>query len=193
MIGLVSYSAGNQRSVGNALDAIGCAWRVVDRIAALEGCSHLILPGVGHFGPLLQSLREGGWPDALARWIGDGRPFLGICLGMQALYAGSEEAPDVPGLDWLAGRAERYPASVKVPHMGWDEVTPLPGCRLIAEPQSFYFANSYACPHEGAAAICDHGVPFAAAVEQSNWAGVQFHPEKSGQAGLDLLRRFAQW
>jgi len=156
----------------------------------------LILPGVGHFGQMMRALDDLGLRDALVARINSGVPFLGICLGMQALYAGSEEAPDVAGLGILAGCITRFGAALRVPHMGWNTVETRRPSRLLpstGESACYYFANSYHAP-TGAetTGICDYGAPFAAVVERDNTFGVQFHPEKSGAAGLRLLGHFVE-
>ena len=193
MIALVDYGAGNLRSVENAFAAIGTPTARVADPRALAAAKRIVLPGVGHFGALMCALGASGLDAALRERLEAGVPFLGICLGMQALYEASDEAPGLPGLGLLPGRVERLPAGVRVPHMGWSEVRVQPGSRIFdGAPQGsrFYFAHSFYCPPEGAAATAFHGTEIGAAVEAGHLWGVQFHPEKSGPEGLRLLERF---
>ena len=193
MIALVDYGAGNLRSVENAFAAIGAGTTRAAHPGALTAATRIVLPGVGHFGALVRALSAGGLDVALRERLAAGVPFLGICLGMQALYEESEEAPGLRGLGLLPGRVARLPAGVRVPHMGWSEIRPRPGSRLcegVPAGARFYFAHSFHCPPEGAAATAFHGTEIGAAVEAGNLRGVQFHPEKSGPEGLRLLERF---
>lgn len=177
----------------NALRVIGAEFEVGAEPAALERASAILLPGVGHFAQMVRALEAVGLTEPLRRRLRAGVPYLGICLGMQALFAGSEEAPEAAGLGLLAGRVQRFPPPGRVPHMGWAAVQPLPGARL-ARPGMYYFAHSYYLPEgsEGGAALARHGLPFLAAIERGNLAGCQFHPEKSGPAGLDFLQRWVR-
>ncbi len=196
MIAIVDYGAGNLRSVQNALARIGAPACVVSDPQALMDASKLILPGVGHFGPMMRALDQLRLREALVRRVADGIPLLGICLGMQALYAGSEEAPGAAGLGLLPGVARRFGPSLRVPHMGWNSVETVGPSRLLPDAGAspyYYFANSYYAPRgPDTSGVCAYGESFAAAVERGNVCGVQFHPEKSGAAGLQLLRRFAE-
>ncbi len=199
----MDYGAGNLPSVERALARLGATCERVTSGAALGeagvagGAAAIVLPGVGHFGTLAHALDEHGLRAPLAAAIGRGVPLLGICLGMQALWAGSDEAPDERGLGLLAGRVTSLPPTVKLPHMGWNvlEAGERPGRLLAGIPAGarFYFAHSYAGPaqEEGVTvAVCDYGVRFAAAVERGNLFGVQFHPEKSGAPGAAVLANF---
>ena len=208
MIALIDYGAGNLASVRKALGALGA--RVVEpqSPAGLRGASGVIVPGVGHFGST-SSLDE-DWRRAVLDAIAGGTPLLGICLGMQWLFDGSDEAPGSPGLRVLPGRVARLPrqfpdgACVKVPHVGWNRLemppfdaaphAPSPDPRLLAgiPPGSYvYFTHAYAAPiTDDCAARTVHGQPFAAAVERGPVWGVQFHPEKSGPVGLAVLANF---
>jgi glutamine amidotransferase len=196
MIALLDYGAGNLRSVQNALDQIGASYEVVRDAAGLNRSSRIILPGVGHYGQMMRALHELDVREALRKCLVGGVPFLGICLGLQALFERSTEAPGAAGLGLFPGSVERFPAGARVPHMGWNNVTVDPSSHLFdfssTEPY-FYFAHSYFVPVcEGTTATCVYGQPFVAVFECDNIFGMQFHPEKSGPAGLALLQRFVQ-
>ena len=193
MISVLDYGAGNLRSVGNTLTALGVPFETVRDAASLARATKIILPGVGHFGQMMRALDEMGVRSTLVGRIRDGIPFLGICLGLQALLERSEEAPEVRGLGILEGEVLRFHPPLRVPHMGWNEVTTVRPARLFPNALHFYFANSYYAPVLPAtSAITDYGGPFTAAIEHGNIHAVQFHPEKSGPAGLDAMKRFAE-
>lgn len=196
MITIIDYGAGNLRSVQNTLAGLGAAFEVTRAPEGVAGASKLILPGVGHFGQMLAALDELNLRGAIVERLRAGTPFLGICLGMQALFEGSEEAPEQNGLGLFEGRVARFPAGARVPHMGWNGVVAVKPSRLLrgagARPH-LYFAHSYYCPPGPAtAATCEYTLPFAAAVERDNLFGVQFHPEKSGPLGLRILANFLE-
>ena len=195
MIALIDYGAGNLTSVRKALGAIGADVLVPSVPSDLADARGVIVPGVGHFGAT--RVLQGDWTDAILERIGEGRPLLGICLGMQWLFEGSEEAPDVPGLGLLAGRCGRLAgAGVKVPHVGWNAIDLARQGTIaagITPGTQFYFTHSFVAPVSGdTVASATHGEPFAAIVERGQVAGVQFHPEKSGDAGLTILRNFLE-
>jgi imidazole glycerol-phosphate synthase subunit HisH len=194
VIAILDYGAGNLRSVENTLGEIGCEYSIVRDAAGLQTASKIILPGVGHFGQMMRALDELGVRDTLGGCIRGGVPFLGICLGLQALFESSEEAPEAPGLGIYAGRVVRFPAGTRVPHMGWNELEPRPETKLVRDlpARAFvYFAHSYYVPeHARAAAVCTYQVRYTAALEAGNVFGVQFHPEKSGPVGLQIMRNF---
>lgn len=200
MIAIFDYGAGNLRSVANTLDAAGAAYEIVRDSAGLRRASKIVLPGVGHFGQLIRSLDELGVRETLRERLRAGTPFLGICLGLQALYEKSEEAPELAGLGLFAGEVRRFPRSLRTPQMGWNRLQPRGNPRLLAgagEEPFVYFANSYYLPAAAAgaaaAALCDYGgVEFAAAIEAENVFAVQFHPEKSGPAGQRIVRNFLE-
>ncbi len=196
MIGVFDYGAGNLRSVQNALEEIGALYEIVQDGKGLQRSSKIILPGVGHFGQMMRALDRANVRETLGERMGAGVPFLGICLGLQALFERSEEAPEALGLGIFPGQVTRFSEPVRVPHMGWSDVRLTPHSRLFPEPVTnafFYFAHSYFVPvGEGSTAICDYGGPFTAAFERNNIFGVQFHPEKSSSLGLALLRRFIE-
>ena len=195
MIALIDYGAGNLTSVRKALGAIGADVMVPSTPADLADVRGIIVPGVGHFGAT--RALEGEWTDAILASVGEGRPLLGICLGMQWLFEGSDEAPDCPGLGLLAGRCYRLRGNgVKVPHIGWNTIELTRQGSIVADvaPRTqFYFTHSFVAPVSGdTVASTEHGELFASIVERGQVAGVQFHPEKSGEAGLTILRNFAE-
>jgi len=198
MIAIFDYGAGNLRSVENTLDAIGAEYAIVNDSAGLERASKIVLPGVGHFGQLLRSLDKLGVRETFRERIDAGVPFLGICLGLQALFEGSDEAPELAGLSVYPGRVRRFPPTLRAPQMGWNSLEAQGEPRLLAgagEAPYVYFANSYYVPAEvggeRAAALCDYeGVRFTAALEAGNVFGVQFHPEKSSAVGQRIVRNF---
>jgi imidazole glycerol phosphate synthase glutamine amidotransferase subunit len=194
VIAVLDYGAGNLRSVQNTLDAIGASFEIVPDAAGLRRGTKILLPGVGNFGQMMRALDELDVRAALQQRIGGGVPFFGICLGLQALFERSAEAPDVDGLGIFEGAVERFGAGARVPHMGWNTVQPTKPSRLLASGREpyVYFANSYYVPVcDATAATCTYTQPFTAVLESGNVFGVQFHPEKSGEAGLDIMRRFA--
>ncbi len=194
-VAVLDYGVGNLHSATKALDRAGADVRAVPTVAAAAGTAALVVPGVGAYGACLAGLGRAGGPGAVAAWIAKGRPLLGICVGMQLVFEGSEEGPVRDGIGAIAGTVRRLPGTVKVPHIGWNEVTVRPGSRLLAgvpDGTRYYFVHSYApeAPGPAVAAVCDYGGPFAAAVERDNLFGSQFHPEKSGANGLALLANF---
>ena len=196
-VALLDYGVGNLHSAAKALDRAGAAVRVVPTVAEAAGAAGLVVPGVGAYGACLSGLGSAGGPAAVAGWLEGGRPLLGICVGMQLLFEASEEGPVSDGAGVVAGKIRRLTGGggVKIPHIGWDEVSVRRGSRLLAglgDGTRFYFVHSYAPEPDGdaVAAVCDYGGRFAAAVEHGNLFGTQFHPEKSGEAGLTLLANF---
>jgi imidazole glycerol phosphate synthase glutamine amidotransferase subunit len=196
MITILDYGAGNLRSVQNTLTEIGARFEVVSDAASLGRASKIVLPGVGHFGQIMRALDSLRVRDALLERIRAGVPFLGICLGLQALFERSEEAPECAGLALFPGTVRRFAADVRVPHMGWDHLDVRPGARLfdgVAASPYLYFAHSYYAPLvEATAATCTYAVPCTAALESGNVFGVQFHPEKSGPLGLRIVKNFVE-
>ena len=194
-VALVDYGVGNLHSAAKALDRAGADVRVVPTVAEAAGAAGLVVPGVGAYRACLDGLGTAGGPAAVAEWLAGGRPLLGICVGMQLLFEASEEGPVSGGVAALPGKVRRLGGGVKIPHIGWNQVTVRRGSRLFAglpDDARFYFVHSYAPEPDGeaVAAVCDHGGRFAAAVESENLFGTQFHPEKSGHAGLALLGNF---
>jgi imidazole glycerol phosphate synthase glutamine amidotransferase subunit len=194
MIAVIDYGAGNLRSVANALDAAAVTYALAATPESLANASQIILPGVGHFGQMMRALDDLNLRGILIDKIEAGVPFLGICLGMQALFEGSDEAPEVKGLGIFPGRSARFPNSVRVPHMGWNQVSRQQSSKLMAmfqEDPWFYFAHSFYVPQNDAtAAVCEYALPYSAAIERENIFGVQFHPEKSADSGQLLLKGF---
>ena len=196
MIAIFDYGAGNLRSVQNTLEEIGCAYSLVRDAAGLRSAAKILLPGVGHFGQMMRALDAMEVRDALIERIAAGVPFLGICLGLQALFDASEEAPEVRGLGVFEGIVRRFPAHARVPHMGWNELELRGESKLLrgfgARP-FVYFAHSYYSPEgDYASAVCAYEVPYTAALEVGSVYGVQFHPEKSGAVGLAIVRNFVE-
>ena len=195
MVTLIDYGAGNVTSVARALRRLGAEVRLTNNPEEVSATSSLILPGVGHCAALLGFLDGHSLRRPLLDALRRGAPFLGICLGLQALYQRSEEAPEIPGLGLLPGQVHLLPRNVKLPHMGWNQVRHARTCPLldgISSDSYFYFAHSYAAPASGteAAAICEYGYEFTAVLQCNRIFGVQFHPEKSGAPGASLLANF---
>jgi len=193
MIAIVDYGAGNLVSVKKALDWLGQECAITSDPGEVAKAAKIVLPGVGHFASTA-ALARTGLQNAIADAITCGIPFLGICVGMQWMFEGSQESPETRGLGVLSGECERFPASVKSPHVGWNQLEVDSSSRLLrgVPPGSFvYFTHSFRAPvSETTAACCEYGGQFSAAVERDHLFGVQFHPEKSGEIGLKLLANF---
>ncbi len=195
---VIDYKAGNLTSVLKTLKHLGAETLVTDGdLSLVESAERIVLPGVGHFAAT-ERLDATGLTGAIRSAIARGVPFLGICVGMQWLYAGSTEAPQQPGLGHFPESCTRFAESpLKVPHVGWNSLDVRPGSKLLAgvEPGEFvYFTHSFKGPvTNDTAAVTLYIEPFAAAVERNNVMGVQFHPEKSGDTGLKILRNFLAW
>ena len=197
-ISIIDYGAGNLPSVERALRSLGAETECVTSPMQMATARALVLPGVGHFSAFVTGLRERNLTATLRDAISRGIPILGICLGLQAMFAASAEAPGEQGLDLIHEDVQALPTNVKSPHIGWNQLRRLRQSvllREIPEDAYFYFAHSYAAaasePHTAAA--CDHGFPFAAVLEKDNLMAVQFHPEKSGEVGSRVLRNFLEW
>jgi imidazole glycerol-phosphate synthase subunit HisH len=197
MIAVLDYGIGNLRSAQKALEKVGADARLVTRAADAEGASGVVLPGVGAFGRCMEALRTSGLDRVALDAIGAGTPFLGVCVGMQMLYLSSEENPDVRGLAVLHGMVRRLPDGVKRPQMRWNVLQRVgrPSRLLdrLGEEPWVYFVHSYAPDAtDDVVATCDYGGSVVAAVERENVMATQFHPEKSGTAGLALLANFVR-
>jgi glutamine amidotransferase/cyclase len=196
MITLLDYGAGNVRSVINAIERLGETVRVVACGEDILAAEKLVFPGVGAFGSMMSILNKRGFVEPLKRYLGSGRPFLGICLGLQALFEESEEAPSVKGLGLLAGRVKRFRIERSVPHIGWNGLNiQKPSCifNRVRGDEKFYFVHSYhVAPDDPGCVLTttDYGYEFVSAIQKGSIIATQFHPEKSGAAGLAVLEDF---
>ena len=195
MIAIVDYGMGNLRSVTNAFTRLGASIVVTREKREIAEAGAIVLPGVGAFGKCMENLREFDLLDVLREQIINGKPYLGICLGLQMLFESSEEAPGVEGLGLVRGCVKRFKNNVKVPHMGWNQVEQLKAPQIfkgIGQGEHFYFVHSfYPEPAEDViASRTDYGSPFASSIERGNIFACQFHPEKSQKVGLRLLQNF---
>ena len=196
MITLLDYGAGNVRSVVNAIESLGETVRPVKKPEDILAAERLVFPGVGAFGSMMEILADRGYIAPLRAYLQSNRPFLGICLGMQALFEESEEAPGVPGLGLMKGRVKRFAIDRAVPHIGWNGIKARQASPLfngLGGEEKFYFVHSYhIAPEEPAVVLTatDYGYEFASAVQQGNIMGTQFHPEKSGADGKRILANF---
>jgi glutamine amidotransferase len=194
VIAVVDYKAGNLTSVMKALHAVEADARVTSDPDVVSHADKIVLPGVGHFSAT-EFLDQHGLKAAIQQRMKAGAPFLGICVGLQWLFEGSTESPKTAGLGAFQGQCERFASDLKVPHVGWNRLEVKPSRLLDAIPSGtfVYYTHSYRAPlTNGTVAVTDHGGPFTAAVENGNVMGVQFHPEKSGEAGLRILRNFVR-
>src|SRR5215218_5094492 len=196
---IIDYSMGNLRSVVNAFRAVGADAVVSRDPDDLAGAPRIVLPGVGAFGDGMRNLRERGWVEPLEREVRDrGKPFLGLCVGMQLVASRGTEHGHHEGLGWIDATVDRLPANgIRVPHIGWNDVTIHNGTALFADvdPPTFYFVHSYvvvAKDESVVSASCTYGIDFAAAIEADNVHATQFHPEKSQRSGLAVIRNFLE-
>lgn len=195
MVTIIDYGAGNVPSVERALQRLGAASQRTASPESIARAETLLLPGVGHYAALIRALDERNLRMPLIAAIRRGVPFLGICLGLQVLFESSEEAPQLRGLNLMLGKVCALPSNIKLPHMGWNQLAAKRESRLLAGvgPEDyFYFAHSYAALDSNgtASATCTHGAEFTAVIEKQNICAVQFHPEKSGEAGARILQNF---
>ena len=194
MIAVLDYGGGNVGSVLKAIEFLGGSAEKVDQPAALHAADKIIFPGQGHFGAMMKGLAERELLAPLQDVLAAGKPFLGICLGLQALYESSEEAPGVRGLGILPGSVKRFQGVFKVPHVGWSQLALRPETLLfrgISDGSFVYFCHSYYGPvTPEACAVTEYGQTFASGIELNGICAVQFHPEKSGEVGLKVLSNF---
>lgn len=196
MIAIVDYGLGNLKSVQNALKFLGAENRIISNPPELKNADAIILPGVGAFGDAINGLKK-FW-NPLIKALNSGMPFLGICLGLQVLFEESEESPSIKGLAYLKGNVSKLRTNLKLPQIGWNQVKIEKNSRLfknIPDNSYFYFANSYVAePLEKKliVATCNYGVEFPAIICKENIFATQFHPEKSGEVGLQILRNFLE-
>lgn len=195
-VAVLDYGMGNLRSVAKAIERVGGEALITSEPGEVLGADALVVPGVGAFGACMANLRQGGLDSAIRDFVARARPVLGVCLGMQVLFEGSEE-DEGSGLDYLPGVVRKLPETVKLPHMGWNQVRwtrDHPLVRGIPSGTRFYFVHSYApdpdAPHT--VGVTEHGREFAAAVAHDVIFATQFHPEKSGEAGLEIYRNFVK-
>jgi glutamine amidotransferase len=194
-IAVVDYRAGNLTSVVKAFRFLDAELEVTSDPKLVAVADKVVLPGVGHFAAT-RFLEERGLTAAIRASVARGVPFLGICVGLQWLFEGSTEAPDIAGAGLLSGCCERFVTEEKVPHVGWNSLSVGPESRLmagVADGSYVYYTHSYrAAPHQDTVAVTEYGGPFTAAVERQNIMGVQFHPEKSSAVGLRILSNFLE-
>jgi glutamine amidotransferase len=195
VITLVDYHAGNLASVRKAFEHLGCEVEITEDAKVVRRARHLVVPGVGHFAATEQ-LTRAGLTEAIRESINEGANFLGICVGMQWMFEGSTEAPEVRGLGVLRGLIEKFPTGVKVPHVGWNQIERHGTSRIlegVESPSFVYYTHSYRAPVVAeTVGVTSYGTEFSGVVEKGNLFGIQFHPEKSGLAGLKMLENFAR-
>ena len=193
MITIIDYKSGNLKSISNGFKKIGVDYRITDDKEIIAGSDYLVLPGVGAFGSAMENLKP--FEDIIHEHVADDKPFLGICLGQQVLMSESEESPGVKGLDLFKGNVELLPPGVKIPHMGWNKLNVCNDSPILEgiDGEYFYFVHSYhVIPDDEAiiAGTCEYGGDVVASLSQNNLFSTQFHPEKSGVAGLKILKNF---
>ena len=199
MIGIIEYGAGNVSSVKHALERIGAEVEIISDAAVAHRFAKLVLPGVGSYRKAMESLKKSGWCAEILSHIDNGKPFLGICLGMQVLFESGDEDGPTDGLGLIPGHVELIPSvhGLRVPHVGWNSLASIsanPIVEGIKKGVDFYFVHSYRCVAADpldVVAWCDYGGEFAAIVSRGPVVGVQFHPEKSQPMGLKILENFA--
>ena len=196
MTTIVDYGAGNIRSVCNTLDKLDARYEVTSDPRVVERATKLVLPGVGHFGQMMRAIDDLRLREPLLQKIHSGVPFLGICVGLQCLFEASDESPGSDGLAVFPGSIKRFVGEARIPHMGWNSLLLARNCQLLngLPDQPFaYFAHSYYAPVNDATAVtCDYIHPFSAVLEKANLHAVQFHPEKSGPVGLQVVKNFLE-
>jgi glutamine amidotransferase len=193
MITIIDYKSGNLKSISNGFKKIGAEYRITDDKEILADSDYLVLPGVGAFGSAMENLKP--FEDIINEHVADGKPFLGICLGQQVLMGSSEESPGIEGLNLFKGHVEKLPEGVKIPHMGWNRLKVTNDSKILEgiDGEYFYFVHSYHVvpdDDEIIAGVCEYGGDVVASLSDNNLFSTQFHPEKSGVAGLKILRNF---
>lgn len=193
MITIIDYKSGNLKSISNGFKKIGCDYQITDDKEIIASSDYLVLPGVGAFGSAMENLEP--FKDVIYEHVSDDKPFLGICLGQQVLMSSSEESPGVNGLDLFKGKVELLPEGVKIPHMGWNKLNVCNDSPILEgiDGEFFYFVHSYhVVPDDDSiiAGVCEYGGDVVASLNQNNLFSTQFHPEKSGGAGLKILKNF---
>ena len=193
MITIIDYKSGNLKSISNGFKKIGEDFLITDNIELISDAKHLVLPGVGAFGSAMENLEP--FRDVIYEHVNDNKPFLGVCLGQQVLMGQSEESPNAKGLNLFKGKCEYLPEGVKIPHMGWNKLNVVNDSPILkgVDGEYFYFVHSYhVIPEDDEiiAGVCDYGIDVVASLSQNNLFSTQFHPEKSGKAGLKILKNF---
>ena len=193
MITIIDYKSGNLKSISNGFKKIGEDFLITDDIELISDAKHLVLPGVGAFGSAMKNLEP--FRDVIYEHVNDNKPFLGVCLGQQVLMGQSEESPNASGLNLFKGKCEYLPEGVKIPHMGWNKLNVVNDSPILkgVDGEYFYFVHSYHVIPENdeiIAGVCDYGIDVVASLSQNNLFSTQFHPEKSGKAGLKILKNF---
>ena len=193
MITIIDYKSGNLKSISNGFKKIGCDYQITDDKEIIASSDYLVLPGVGAFGSAMENLEP--FKDVIYEHVSDDKPFLGICLGQQVLMSSSEESPGVNGLDLFKGKVELLPEGVKIPHMGWNKLNVCNDSPILEgiDGEFFYFVHSYhVVPDDDGiiAGVCEYGGDVVASLNENNLFSTQFHPEKSGVAGLKILKNF---
>ncbi|MGL5206424.1 MAG: imidazole glycerol phosphate synthase subunit HisH [Acidaminococcaceae bacterium] len=195
---IIDYGMGNLHSVNKAMKYVGAEVEVTSEAARISKADKVILPGVGAFGDCMLNLEKYGLVPVIKETLASGKPFLGICLGLQLLFEGSEEAPGIRGLGFFKGQVQKIKTDLKVPHMGWNRLVAKTPSPLLAKAMDgyVYFVHSFhAVPEDKKiiTAVCDYGTEVTAAVGRDNVQAVQFHPEKSSKVGLGILQSFKEW
>lgn len=193
MITIIDYKSGNLKSISNGFKKIGVEYQITDDKQTIADSDYLVLPGVGAFGSAMENLEP--FKEVIYEHVAEDKPFLGICLGQQVLMSESEESPNVRGLDLFKGAVEYLPEGVKIPHMGWNKLNVTKNSPILEgiNNEYFYFVHSYHVVPDDEdiiAGTCNYGIDVAASLSQNNLFSTQFHPEKSGKAGLKILKNF---
>lgn len=193
MITIIDYKSGNLKSISNGFRKIGADYQITDDKEIIADSDYLVLPGVGAFGSAMENLKP--FEDVINEHVNDNNPFLGICLGQQVLMGSSEESPEIKGLNLFKGHVELLSGNVKIPHMGWNQLKVVNDSPILEgiDNEFFYFVHSYHVvpdDDEIIAGVCDYGGEIVVSLSQNNLFSTQFHPEKSGKAGLKIIKNF---